>query len=272
MTTHLVQFSTGIGSAEVAYRAVERYGRAKVVLLTADTKVEDADNWRFAREVWEDLGRPQWDVLADGRTPMQVGRDERCVPNTRMPVCSKILKIKLIRAHLEANYQPADVVMHLGLDWTEAPRIEGRTIKGRRVPGTREQWLPWATAYLLTEPPLVEKWALLQASRDRSIEPPRLYADGFAHANCGGACVRGGQAQWALLLRVNRPRYLEWEADEEKSRAMLGKDVSILRNRAGLTTTRPLPLRVFRERLDRSPSLFDAEDWGACGCTDEMGA
>lgn len=266
---HLVQFSTGIGSAEVAYRAVERYGLGNVLLLTADTRREDADNWRFAREVWEDLGRPVWEVIADGRTPMEVGRDERCVPNNRMAVCSKILKIDLIRSWLEDNYDPADVVMHLGLDWSEAHRIDGRMVQGKWRPGTRERWSPWVTGYLLTEPPLVEKPRLLQNSRDRGIEPPRLYADGFSHANCGGACVRGGQAQWELLLRTNRPRYLEWEGDEEETRAMLGKDVAILRDRRGGAGGRPLSLRAFRERLDRSPAMFDDSDWGACGCTDD---
>lgn len=77
--------------------------------------------------------------------------------------------------------------------------------------------------------------------------------------------MRGGQAQWSLLLQVNRPRYLEWEAEEQESRALLGKDVSILRDRAGGTTT-PLSLRSFRERIERQPGLFDADDWGACGC------
>lgn len=82
--------------------------------------------------------------------------------------------------------------------------------------------------------------------------------------------MRGGQAQLALLLRVNRDRYLEWEAEEEKTRKLLGKDVSILRDRTGGATT-PLPLRTFRERLEASPDqpgLFDCDDWGACGCTE----
>lgn len=270
---HLVQFSTGIGSAEVAYRVVERYGAQNTVLVTADTLVEDEDNWRFAAEVVRDLRRfgtlREWVVLVDGRTPMEVGRDERCVPNTLMQVCSKILKIEMIRSYLEATYDPAELVMHLGLDWTEEHRIEGRMERGKWRPGTRERWEPWVTAYPLTTPPLIEKPALLALSRARGIEPPRLYAEGFSHANCGGACVRGGQAQWERLLRVNRPRYLEWEAEEEASRAMLGKDVSILGTRVGSAARRPLPLRTFRERLDRSPTLFDATDEGACGCTIE---
>ena len=52
----VVQFSTGIGSAEVLRRAVEAKGPRGVIALTADTLVEDADNWRFAREVITMLG------------------------------------------------------------------------------------------------------------------------------------------------------------------------------------------------------------------------
>lgn len=267
---HLVQFSTGITSAELAYRVIERFGRENVVFITADTTVEDEDNWRFAEEVVDDLRPLRWERLCDGRTPMEVGRDERCVPNTRWTVCSKLLKIELIRSHLEEHYDPADVLMHLGLDWTEEHRIEGRTVKGKWVPGTRERWAPWETAYLLTEPPLVEKASLLRSfPRDRGIAPPRLYDQGFEHANCGGCCVRGGQAQWELALRTNRARYLEWEVEEELSRVHLGKDVSILRDRRG-GTTKPLTLRDLRERLAVQPELFDADDWGSCGCTDEL--
>ena len=73
------------------------------------------------------------------------------------------------------------------------------------------------------------------------------------------------ERQWALLLQVNRPRYLDWEAEEQQSRDMLGKDVSILRDRNG-RTAKPLTLRTFRERIERQSSMFDADDWGACGC------
>lgn len=254
MTAHVIQFSTGAGSAEVAWRVVEQHGPANVVLLTADTLVEDADNWRFAGEVADRLGC-RWVRLSDGRTPMQVGRDERVVPNNRMAVCSKLLKRNLLRDYIEANYDPADTIVYLGFDWTEPERHE------RSV----EHWRPWQIASPLLEPPYVSKPDLLALFRARGIEPPRLYGQGFAHANCGGACVRGGQAQWELLLRVNRPRYLEWEAEEEKSRDELGKDVSILRDRTK-GSLRPLTLERFRERLESQPGLFDSDDWGACGC------
>lgn len=259
-TRHVVQWSTGIGSAEVARRAVEMHGRDNVDLLTADTLVEDEDNWRFAREVVTYLGlNDRWTILRDGRTPMEVGRDQRCVPNNRMAVCSKFLKRQLLRAHIEATYDPATTVIHLGYDWTEPHRLAA----------ARAPWEPWQLAAVLMDPPYVHKGALLQEWRDRGIEPPRLYEQGFSHANCGGACVRGGQAQWRLLLQVNRPRFLEWEAEEEATRQLLGKDVAILRDRRG-GTLKPLPLARFRGQLEAGTAQVEADDWGACGCMEDM--
>lgn len=257
--THLVQFSTGAASAEVAWRVVAEHGAENVVLLTADTRKEDEDNWRFAREVVTRLGC-EWVVLADGRTPMEVGRDQRCVPSNRMAVCSRVLKRELLDAYRAEHFDPASTIVYLGYDWTEPHRVEA----------AQEHWAPWVVRCPLTEPPHLWKEQIFGLFRERGIEPPRLYAQGFAHANCGGGCVRGGQAQWELLLRVNRPRYLEWEAEEEETRTFLGKDVSILRDRyirPGHTAeTRSLSLRQFRERIESQPSMFDEDDWGACGC------
>ena len=64
---HLVQFSTGAASAEVAWRVVQEHGPADVVLLTADTLVEDEDNWRFATEVAARLGASGSASLTAGR-------------------------------------------------------------------------------------------------------------------------------------------------------------------------------------------------------------
>lgn len=254
---HVVQFSTGAASAEVAWRVVNEHGAHNTILLTADTRVEDNDNWRFAQQVWDRLGHPDWTRLADGRTPMQVGRDRKCVPSNQRAVCSEILKRKLLRAWIDSHCDPAYTVIYVGYDWTEQDRHD------KAVP----HWAPYRVESPLLTPPYVNKPDLLDLFRSRGIEPPRLYAMGYSHANCSGCCVRGGQAQWALTLRVQPERYAEWEAEEEKTRAELGKDVAMMSESVRGVTT-PLPLRMFRERLERQPSLFDADDWGACGCTD----
>jgi hypothetical protein len=224
---HLVQFSTGLSSA-------------------------------FAREVVNELGC-EWVRLTDGRTPMQVGLDRKCVPSNRMPVCSQELKRRVLRWYLDGNYDPASDVVYIGYDWSEPQRIAS----------AQRFWAPWTMAAPLAEPPYAPP--LQDLFRSRGIEPPALYAYGLPHANCGGLCVRGGQAQWELMLQVDRCGYLEWEREEEAIRAALGKDVSILKDRAGTVTSRswagkPLPLRVFREGIEQQPGMFDQDDWGACGC------
>jgi hypothetical protein len=243
---HVVQYSTGVGSAEVAWRIVEQYGAENVVLLSADTLVEHPDNWRFAREVHGRLGC-EWVVLADGRTPMQVGRDKRVVPNNRMAICSRVLKRELLRKHIDESYDPTGTVIYLGFDWTEPDR------HAAAVP----HWQPYRIESPLIAPPYLAKPDLLETFRRRGIEPPSLYKLGLPHANCGGFCVRGGQAQWALMLQADRHGYLAWESEEETTRALLGKDVAILRDRRG-GTVKPLPLAVLRERLDEQTGLVSS--------------
>jgi hypothetical protein len=253
---HIVNFSTGIGSAEVLRRVYEEYGRNETIALTADTLVEDDDNWRFAREVMRFIGGCRWVILADGRTPMQVGRDHRCVPNNRMAVCSRVLKRELLERWLEENANPETDLIYLGYDWTEPNRLK------RAEPN----WLPWRIACPLMDEPFLWKGDLIEVWRkDYGVEPPRLYAEGFSHANCGGCCVRAGQAEWRKALTVHPERYAEWEAQEEETRKLLGKNVTILRDRTG-GTSRPLSLKEFRERLQKRPTLFDSEDYGMCGC------
>lgn len=123
MSVHLVQFSTGVASAEIAWRLVAEHGPASVLLLTADTRVEDADNWRFAHEVHGRIAC-RWVILADGRTPMEVGRDEGVVPNNRLAVCSRILKRELLRRYVDEHCDPAETIIYEGYDWTETDRIE----------------------------------------------------------------------------------------------------------------------------------------------------
>ena len=102
-------------------------------------------------------------------------------------------------------------------------------------------------------------------------EPPTDYTFGpndlEGAYNCGGGCVRSGQAQWKLLLEKRPEVYAEWEAEEERSRTELGKDVAILRDRRG-GTTKPMTLRDFRKRIEGDATLFDPNDWGACNCMD----
>ncbi|MGI5259571.1 LAGLIDADG family homing endonuclease [Streptomyces angustmyceticus] len=89
--------------------------------------------------------------------------------------------------------------------------------------------------------------------------------DNLLTHNCGGSCVKGGQAQWARLLEIFPERYARAEAAEAKMRRLLGKDVSILRDRTG-GQTRPLTLATLRHRIEQQPEQLDLFDEGGCGC------
>lgn len=262
MTNHVVMFSSGAGSA----MAAKRVATARVVpgdtltLLFADVG-EHEDNYRFLHEAHEWIGGDLVILTNDGRTIWDVFKAGRFLGNSRVDLCSRVLKREPMRKWLEATHDPADTVVYLGFDWTEEHRLAAAL----------KPWEPWTVSAPLMAPPFLTKWQIIDTHRARGIEPCRLYLEGFSHANCGGACVRGGQAQWALLHSAHPDRFRLWEAEEEQTRAMLGKDVAILRDRTG-GESRPLTLRSFRERITAKAGLFDADDWGACGCTDDAAA
>jgi hypothetical protein len=254
--TYIVQFSGGIGSWASARRLVDQGEQAE--LLVACTNSEADDWWPFVNACQADLNIPMTVLDNGGRTICDVFAEQRFIGNTRADLCSRILKREPLRAWLDANRNPENDVVVIGYDWTEQPRID----KAARY------WTPWTVAAPLAEPPYVEKWALLDELRSRGIAVPDLYGQGFPHNNCKGACVKAGHAQWELLLRVRPGDYADAEAHEEELRAELG-NVSILRDRTD-GRLRPLSLRVFRERLQSQPELFDVDDWGSCSCMEEV--
>lgn len=252
---HVVMYSGGITSWAVARHLADQHGTDDLVLLFADTLVEDEDLYRFNADVENDLGI-KLTVVTDGRTPQQVGIDRRHIGNSQIANCSHLLKQKPCREWLAANTDPADTTVYVGIDWSEM----------HRLPAIEKAWKPWTVDAPLTRPPYTDKRQHIEALRARGIAEPRLYALGFAHNNCGGACVRAGQAQWAHLLQVFPDRYASWEAHENAMRAQLGGEIAILKDRTG-GETRALPLTVLRQRVEsREPGMFDPLDWGGCGC------
>lgn len=262
MTRHVVQMSGGTGSWATARRVADRHGTDNLVLLFADTLAEDPDLYRFLDQAAADIGVPVTRVC-DGRTPEQVDVDRRWLSNAKTAQCSYWLKIVPCRAWLEANCNPDDTILYVGIDWTEA----------HRIPGNRKGWAPWRVEYPLTEPPYIWKGQINDDLRARGIEIPLLNRLGYAHNNCGGACVRGGHAQWAKLLYTHPERYAAKEAHEQRMRELLDADVAILKDRTG-GETKPLPLTVLRQRIENPDQgeMFDADDWGGCGCLTDMEA
>lgn len=252
-TTRVVMFSGGLGSWLTARRVRDEHGVDGLTLLFADTLIEDEDTYRFLDDAAADIGVPLTRV-ADGRDIWQVFKDDRFLGNTRLANCSKFLKQKPCREWLDANCD-ADAMVYVGIDWSER----------HRLPAIMKGWAPYKVEAPMADPPLLDKSAMQLECLKAGIALPRLYRAGFAHNNCGGGCVRAGQAQFELLLRENPARYAEWERNEQGVREHLDADVAILRDRTG-GTLRPLTLRRFRERLHTQPDLFDPLDFGGCGC------
>lgn len=264
---HVVMFSSGAGSWAAARRVADRLGTSRDIhLVFSDTKGrsdsphagEDDDNYRFLREAALDIlgdgAAERMHSLVEGRDVWGVFKDERMIGNTRLSTCSRALKQRPARRFLEEHFDPADTTVYVGIDWTEEHRV---------VP-IQKSYSPWKVEAPLCDAPYLDREDVLAALVKREIKPPRLYSMGFAHANCGGFCVRQGQGGFLRLLEVMPERYAYHEEKEEEMRQYLGKDVAILRDRRG-GTTKPLTLRALRERVQGGGEV-DRDDIGGCGC------
>ena len=254
---HVVMFSSGISSWAAAQRVKEAHPQEEILLLFADVKMEDEDNYRFLVDAVHNLALPViWPVDPKGRDVWDVFRSERFLGNTRADPCSKFLKRQPMRRWLEKNCDPKKTTVYIGYDWEEPHRIENAA----------RYWKPWPLRAPLAEPPFLSKDQVMDLARDQDppLEPPRLYAQGFPHANCGGFCVKAGQAQFLHLLKTMPDRYAYHEEKERQFRAWIGKDVAILRDRTG-GTTKPLTLEALRRRHE-SGGKIDLFEWGGCNC------
>lgn len=292
-TSWVVMLSGGAGSWGAARRLADRHGPERLTLLFADTLIEDEDLYRFLLEAAANLSGlrlpsyliertsqippleagasrrdhllalaaeanawcPALTWIAEGRDPHQVFIDQRYLGNSRVDPCSSLLKRRFMRRWLDQHRSPTDTVAVIGYDWSEIHRYE-RAVR---------YWAPWHLEAPLCEKPYLAKEDVLRWMESEGLRPPRLYGEGFRHNNCGGFCVKGGQASFALLLRRHPERYRYHERREHELRRRLGKDVAILRDRRG-GEVRPLTLRRLRQRLERDPGSFDRGEWGACSC------
>jgi Phosphoadenosine phosphosulfate reductase family len=247
----IVNFSGGVGSFIAAKLAIEKYGSGPVNLLFADTKMEDEDLYRFNREAVKYLNVPI-SVVEDGRTPWEVFNDHRYLGNSRIDPCSRILKRELLRAWIEKYIPVKGTKIVLGIDFTEVHRLEN----------ARPYWQPYELWAPLcdTSNQLWWKPDMIKELERIGIRPPRLYEMGFPHNNCGGFCIKAGQAQFRLLLEKMPERYAYHEDQEARLQAKLGKPVTILRKQEN-GVRRNLSLRELRESIE-----YDKDDWGGCGC------
>lgn len=260
-----------MASAIAADRTIERYGRPKVLLNIADTCFEDEDSYRFVRECMRRWAGKLY-IHRDGRTPLDVFEQKQLIPNSAIAPCTYELKIKPFERWLWTLPKPTTIVS--GLGWAEPHRIERivhyhrhngkpRPPQGfaRRIPGVYEDFpLLWKPIDFRPAAEIIRSWG---------IEPPRAYADGFPHNNCGGRCVKQGISEWQRL-RVARPgRFAEmrdWEL-EQRAKGGARATAAILRERKGRVST-PLTLIELEQRDPPQAAMAFDEDFTACFCTE----
>lgn len=258
---HVVMFSGGAGSWAAAKRvAAERPGEPLFLVFSdvgpleqTEHQGEDADTYRFLEEAAPNIGG-ELIYLRDGRDIWEVFADDRFLGNSRLANCSKILKQRPARAWLEDTCDPADTIVYVGIDWTET----------HRLPSIERAYQPYIAKAPLCDPPYLDKEQILAWMASEGLEPPRLYAEGFPHNNCGGFCVRAGHSQFRLLLETMPDRYRYHEEKEQGIRTLLSKDVAIMKDRSNYQN-RPMTMREFRERIEAEEDIED-DGFGGCGC------
>jgi hypothetical protein len=261
---HIVMFSGGIGSWLTAKRVVDAFGPEDVILLFSDVRGnadnphigEDEDTYRFIEDASKQLGA-ELITLVDGRNIWEVFRDQRFLGNSRIAPCSKELKQKPAKKWIWENCDPKETVIYVGIDWSET----------HRLPAVSRGYAPFHVAAPLTVEPHYTKQQMIEEAEKVGLKPPRLYSFGFKHNNCGGGCVRAGQAQFKHLLDVMPDRFAEWERQEQKMQDFLGVEVTIL-SRTVNGKKQPLSLTELRELAENQPALIDLTDQGvSCNCT-----
>jgi hypothetical protein len=250
---YIVSLSGGVPSAVTADRAIQRYGRNKVVLWFADTLVEDGDLYRFLDDCLARWGG-KLNRFVDGRTPEQVAEEKHIIPNQKIAPCTHILKIEPFKRWLWSV--PKNVTVLLGYDWTEINRIEKRQ-RWHRYNG---KWRP-PVGYQAAIPGVYEDFPLLwhpvmydpfAEVRSWGIEIPRLYKLGFDHNNCGGVCFRQSIADWMLARDFLGDRFNGKVAWESRMQRSLEIDYTIIRDQSnGKVTPYPLSKLKSRKRVRR---------------------
>lgn len=276
---HIVSFSSGMGSFAEAESCVDKFGKENVVLLFADTLIEDEDNYRFLQEATTYLDC-ELVKLCYGKTPWELFEKQKFVANSRVDSCSRVLKRELLNKYIGKTYgidvevpildykkeplvniygksltstvRHLDAEVHLGIDFSEHHRLT-------RVQNNMRPWVYRST--LVEEGRIIPK----DYSEKFGIEKPRLYKMGFGHANCGGFCVKAGLGHFKTLYEVMPERYKEHE-DIEISLANKCNTKPFLKKTIN-NVTNYITMRQYREEyLEVGKAEEDTFDIGGCGC------
>ena len=254
---HIVNVSGGAASAVCLFRVIERFGRENVRAVFADTRSEHPDCYRFLDDVERVSGVPL-ERLSDGLDCWDVWLRDFAL-TSRRGGCKASWELKRLPLDAHRLTIDGDVTIYVGFGRDE----DDRQIRLERV------LRPQRVEFPLCWEPFLFRCDCLDDLRARGIEPPSMYADGYPHANCAGACVLAGIKQWAGLLGDNPTLFDRYEQNEQKFLGILRSrdrgEHTILKDRRG-GTVQNYSLRQLREDVERGVRLND-DSWRQSQCT-----
>lgn len=274
---HIISFSGGMGSFAEAKSCVEKYGKENVLLLFADTKTEDEDLYRFLHECKDFLGC-ELQIISDGRTIWELFKEQKFIANSRIDLCSRILKRELLNNWIDENY--GEWYEESNLDWLGRAQTniygEALTHQSRRLTCEVHLGIDFSEYHRLTRvqehmgmsyrSTLVEEGRIISKdfSEQFGIKKPFLYTLNFAHNNCGGFCVKSGLGQFKKLYEELPERY-KYHEDKESEVIAVGGKPFLKKTKNNIT--RYLTMKEYRKQY-LEPKLAEEFkfDLGGCGC------
>ena len=202
----IVNVSGGMASGECLFRVKEAFPGEEIFAGFADTLCESADTYRFLDDLERVSGIPIA-RLSDGRNCWDVWISSLMFTTGLNNGCkaSWELKKKPLEGWRTSFAAPQDAVIYIGF----GPDEHGRQLRIRESK-------PWSYDFPLMWKPWLKRCDLADGLRKRGIEPPAIYADGYKHNNCSGACILAGIGQWTGLLHDNPTLFAEYEEKEQR--------------------------------------------------------
>lgn len=256
--------SMGGGFTSSAYMPrvlLDKYGKENVDFINCVLPNEDADTWDLFDAVERELGihityiayhpETKWQLVKKEdrtnkdllMTPFDIFDKRGFIGNSRNDPCSSVLKRETVFNYVNDTYEKNGISIAVGIHADEFERHIA----------IRDNWerMGYETIFPILNEQHVDDEEQLRLMKEWYGVSLSLYELGFEHNNCGGACVKAGQRQWALLWYHKPDVYKEWEDRElawnVKWSKVRGKEYSILkmnRNRV----TEYISLKYFREQ------------------------
>jgi hypothetical protein len=270
MKNHIIFFSGGKSSFSVAYIVKRNYPNDNILLYFNDTEFEDEDLYRFIYEASDKLELPLL-IHSIEESPIDLMRREVFLYNSRVANCSKYLKSRVAKRYLKDGIVPKKEIWHNKQSLKNENFRENPTLyfgisayEIHREPAITKNWQPFDVQF-----PLIDEWENAdKLLKDLDIKQPRLYDMGFAHNNCKGRCVKGGQAHWITLLNQDYKSFCEMRDFE--------KEMNVLINQKNGTNDvkyayikksgEPFTLEELEKTYREKPKQLDIFDFGGCGC------